>query len=115
MFGEQYGRDPLHPGELSGFVAQQSRPESSAIAGFDVTFSPVKSVSTLWAVAPREISERIEAAHEAAVVKAVQFLEEQAGYTRVGAHGVAQVQTRGLITAQFTHRDSRAGDPDLHT
>lgn len=115
MFAETYGRAPLHPGELSGFVAQQSRPESSAIAGFDVTFSPVKSVSTLWAIAPREVSERIEAAHQAAVIKAVEFLESQAGYTRVGAHGVAQVETRGLITAQFTHRDSRAGDPDLHT
>lgn len=115
MFAETYGRAPLHSGELSGFVAQQSRPESSAIAGFDVTFSPVKSVSTLWAIAPREVSERIEAAHQAAVIKAVEFLESQAGYTRVGTHGVAQVETRGLITAQFTHRDSRAGDPDLHT
>ena len=28
MFTEQHGRDPLHPGELSGFVAQQSRPDS---------------------------------------------------------------------------------------
>src|SRR6478736_2894069 len=115
MFTERYGREPLHPGELSGFLAQQSRPESSAIAGFDVTFSPVKSVSTLWAIAPREIAQRIEAAHEAAVIKAVEFLEAEAGYTRLGAHGVAQVQTRGLLTAQFTHRDSRAGDPDLHT
>ena len=26
-----------------------------------------------------------------------------------------QVDTRGLIGAVFTHRDSRAADPDLHT
>ena len=103
------------PGELSGFVAQQSRPDSSAVAGFDLTFSPVKSVSTLWAVAPRELSERIEAAHDAAVTRTLEFLQSEAGYTRVGARGVAQVNIRGLVAARFTHRDSRAGDPDLHT
>ena len=115
MFTELHGREPLHPGELSGFVAQQSRPDSSAVAGFDLTFSPVKSVSTLWAVAPREVSEQIEAAHDAAVTRTLEFLQTEAGYTRVGAHGVAQVDIRGLVAARFTHRDSRAGDPDLHT
>jgi len=94
---------------VSGFVAQQSRPDSSAVAGFDLTFSPVKSVSTLWAVAPREMSERIEAAHDAAVTRTLEFLQSEAGYTRVGAHGVAQVNIRGLVAARFTHRDSRAG------
>jgi hypothetical protein len=33
---------------------------------------------------------------------------------RVGA-GVRQVNVTGLVAAAFTHRDSRAGDPDLHT
>ncbi|MGE4361289.1 MAG: MobF family relaxase, partial [Mycolicibacterium sp.] len=36
-------------------------------------------------------------------------------FTRTGTNGVAQVDTEGLIAAVFTHRDSRAGDPDLHT
>ena len=36
-------------------------------------------------------------------------------FTRSGAAGVAQVDTTGLIGTAFTHRDSRAGDPDLHT
>ncbi len=30
-------------------------------------------------------------------------------------HGIAQVDTTGLIAAAFMHRDSRAGEPDLHT
>ena len=30
-------------------------------------------------------------------------------------NGVRQVNVRGLVAAAFTHRDSRAGDPDLHT
>ena len=34
---------------------------------------------------------------------------------RIGAGGPQQVDTRGLLAVAFTHRDSRAGDPDLHT
>ena len=42
-------------------------------------------------------------------------LEANAAFTRSGTNGVAQVDTTGLIATAFTHRDSRAGDPDLHT
>jgi hypothetical protein len=34
---------------------------------------------------------------------------------RTGANGIRQVDVQGLVAARFTHRDSRAGDPDLHT
>lgn len=115
LFGEQHGRAPLHDGELSGFLAQQSRLESASVAGFDLTFSPVKSVSSLWAVAAPAVSAQIEAAHDAAVAKTLAHLEATAVYTRIGPQGVRQVDVTGLIAAQFTHRDSRAGDPDLHT
>ena len=115
LFAAQHGREPVSTAELSGFISQQSRPEQTAVAGFDVTFSPVKSVSALWAVAPTVVSEQIEAAHRAAVAKTVAWIEKEAGYTRTGRRGVGQVQTRGLVMAAFTHRDSRAGDPDLHT
>ena len=30
-------------------------------------------------------------------------------------NGIRQVDVQGLLAAAFTHRDSRAGDPDLHT
>jgi conjugative relaxase-like TrwC/TraI family protein len=36
-------------------------------------------------------------------------------FSRTGANGVRQVNVQGLVAAAFTHRDSRAGDPDLHT
>ena len=86
-----------------------------SVAGFDLTFSPAKSVSTLWAIAPPEVASRIQHAHDAAVQDAVAFLEAHAVFTREGAGGARQVETRGLVAAAFTHRDSRAGDPDLHT
>ncbi|MDO5712733.1 MAG: MobF family relaxase [Micrococcales bacterium] len=86
-----------------------------AVAGFDLTFSPVKSVSTLWAVAPPEVAEAITRAHDAAVADALAFLEGHAIFTREGTDGVRQVEACGLVAAAFVHRDSRAGDPDLHT
>ena len=85
------------------------------MAGYDLTFSPVKSISTLWAVAPREVAAQVEAAHHDAVNDALAFLEKHALYTREGARGVRQVDVTGLVATAFTHRDSRAGDPDLHT
>ena len=85
------------------------------MAGYDLTFTPVKSVSALWAIAPAPIAAAIEQCHHQAVAETLQFLEEQAAFSRMGAHGVAQVNTAGLIAAAFDHRDSRAGDPNLHT
>ena len=115
LFGEEYGRPPADDRELSGFIARNTRAKTTAVAGYDLTFSPVKSVSALWAIAPLSVAEQIEAAHDAAVADVLEWLQDQAAFTRTGAGGVAQVDTEGLIAAAFTHRDSRAGDPDLHT
>lgn len=115
LFREEYGRPPADDRELSGFIARNTRAKTTAVAGYDLTFSPVKSVSALWAIAPVSVSEQIEAAHDAAVADVLEWLQDQAAFTRTGAGGVAQVDTEGLIAAVFTHRDSRAGDPDLHT
>ncbi|WP_233495768.1 MobF family relaxase [Geodermatophilus sp. TF02-6] len=115
LFAQEHGRAPADARELSGFLARVSRPGSSAVAGYDLTFSPVKSVSALWAIAPQQVAEQVEAAHAAAVADTLNWLERHASFTRLGAGGVRQVETTGLIAAVFTHRDSRAGDPDLHT
>lgn len=71
MFTETYGRDPVDARELSGHLARISRQATTAVAGYDLTFSPVKSVSTLWAVAPREVAEIIEQAHHDAVTDTI--------------------------------------------
>ena len=115
MFTETYGRPPADDRELSGFIASQSRAATTAVAGYDLTFTPVKSVSALWAIAPAPIARAIEDCHHQAVAETLEFLENNAAFSRMGAHGVAQVNTTGLIAAGFDHRDSRAGDPNLHT
>ncbi|MBF4999136.1 relaxase domain-containing protein [Nocardia sp. BSTN01] len=115
MFIEHYERPPLDDRELSGFVAKISRPKSAAVAGFDITFSPVKSVSALWAIAPIEVSERVASAHDAAVDDALGWLQEHGIFTRAGRNGVRQLDVDGIVAARFVHRESRCGDPDLHT
>ena len=115
LFITEFGRAPVDDRELSGFVARGSRQATKAVAGYDATCSPVKSVSALWAIAPTPVAAVIKDCHDAAVADFVAFLETHAGYTRSGRNGVAQLDTHGLIAAAFTHRGSRAGDPDLHT
>ena len=115
FFTAQHGRPPTDAREVAATIAKHSRQKTTAVAGYDLTFSPVKSVSALWAVAPRQVAALVELAHHDAVKDALAFIEAHALYTREGAQGVRQVDVTGLVGAAFTHRDSRAGDPDLHT
>jgi conjugative relaxase-like TrwC/TraI family protein len=115
FFRNKHGRDPIDAREIAATIAKHSRPRTQTVAGYDLTFSPVKSVSTLWAVADPPITAQIERAHQAAVRDALTFIERHALFTRQGRNGVRQVNVTGLVATAFTHRDSRAGDPDLHT
>jgi conjugative relaxase-like TrwC/TraI family protein len=115
FFAAEHGRPPQDARELVAAIAKHSRPQTTAVAGYDLTFSPVKSVSTLWALAEPAVSSQIENAHRAAIRDAVAFIEQHALFSRTGANGVRQVNVQGLVATAFTHRDSRAGDPDLHT
>jgi conjugative relaxase-like TrwC/TraI family protein len=115
FFRAEHGREPVDARELAGQIAKDSRPRTQTVAGYDLTFSPVKSVSTLWAVADLAVAAVIERAHQAAVQDALRFIENHALFTRTGPQGIRQVNVQGLVATAFTHRDSRAGDPDLHT
>ena len=95
---------PCRRGPLRSGVAFDDRPSPGSM-----------SVSALWALANPEISTAVERCHDLAVADSLRFMEERAIYTRRGRNGVRQVKTHGIVAASFTHRDSRAGDPDLHT
>ena len=115
FFRAEHGREPADARELAATIAKHSRPKTNAVAGYDLTFSPVKSVSVLWAISDPKTAAVIERAHQAAIKDALGFIESKALFTRRGTNGVRQVDVRGLVATAFTHRDSRAGDPDLHT
>ncbi len=109
------GRPAGTQSELEKFAVEASRPTRQPVAGFDLTFTPVKSVSVMWALSGDETRLAIQDAHHAAVARAVRFIETDVAHTRSGAGGVAQVDAQGVIAAQFDHWDSRTGDPNLHT
>ncbi len=115
LFRETQHRDPAGDGELKGFVARVAKPPRQPVAGVDLVFTPVKSVSVLWALGDERVRAQVEQAHEAAWRRAFAYVEQHAALTRTGAAGIAQVDTRGLVAAAFDHPDSRTGDPNLHT
>lgn len=82
--------------------------------GWDLTFSAPKSVSVLWSQAAPELRHQIQAAHHAAVLAALDYLQDAAAFTRVG-HGGRERQAAQLVVATFEHGTSRAQDPQLHT
>lgn len=82
--------------------------------GWDLTFSAPKSVSVLWSQADAERRARIQRAHEQAVQKAIDYLQETAALTRRGKGG-QWLEQAGLVVATFEHSTSRALDPQLHT
>ncbi|MEV6266714.1 MobF family relaxase [Kribbella sp. NPDC051936] len=86
-----------------------------AVAGFDLTFSPDKSVSALWATSDVGTQEQIVAAHHEAVHDVLALIEQQAAFTRTGERGAARLDVHGVIAAAFDHWDTRSGDPQLHT
>ncbi len=106
----------MHAGTPREYVVQPN-------AAFDVTFSPSKSVSALWAAhASAAVRQAVVDAHDAAVTVALSYLEDNAGHTRAGAGGLRRVESDGFIIATFRHRtsrstdpDARVGDPQLHT
>jgi conjugative relaxase-like TrwC/TraI family protein len=102
------GRHPATGEALSHHPARR-------VPGFDLTYRPPKSVSLLWALSDRDTAAQVVAAHDAAVVAAVGYLEREAGYSRRGAGGAETVQVDGFVAAAFRHRTSRANDPLLHT
>ena len=115
LFRETEHRDPFDDAELKRFHARAAKPARQPVAGVDLVFTPVKSVSTLWALGDEPVRRQVELAHEAAWRRAFAYLESHAALTRTGAAGIAQVETHGLVAAAFDHPDSRTGDPNLHT
>ncbi|GAA1718413.1 MobF family relaxase [Dietzia cercidiphylli] len=115
FYTEKFGYEHASGKDIVAWINRERDQVKQAVAGFDFTFSPVKSVSVLWALADEQTSARVAALHHEAVAEALSWAEDNAIYTRVGVKGIQQVKTRGLIASEFTHFDTRGGDPDLHS
>ncbi|MEW6474291.1 MAG: MobF family relaxase [Actinomycetota bacterium] len=112
--GAGHNRWLVPRGEVEAF--QQRRRATSAQAGWDLVFRPPKSYSVLWAVGGDELGSAIHAIHSEAVDAAIGYLEDAAIAARTAFHRrVVRTEAEGLVVAVFDHRDSRAGDPLLHS
>jgi conjugative relaxase-like TrwC/TraI family protein len=85
------------------------------VAGFDLVFSPPKSVSLLHALGDEDTRRAVNEAHLAAWKAALAYLEDEACVTRRGRNGVQREHAGGFVAAAYQHRTSRAQDPHLHT
>ena len=102
---------------------------------YDLTFSPPKTVTVLWASllqaaaeadaagneaeAERlaEQAEQVRAAVKRANDRMMAVAEREAAYVRTGHHSAATGEYRdgeGFITASFQQHDARDGNPQLH-
>ena len=83
-------------------------------AGFDLCFSAPKSVSVAM-VTDDNTRRDMVAAHDAAVARVLQKIEEREIGTRVTKNNVTEhVKTGNMLCAKFRHYVSRASDPQLH-
>jgi conjugative relaxase-like TrwC/TraI family protein len=101
------GRDPSS-GEML-------RSRAVHVTGWDVTYSPPKSVSVLHAAGDPRVTAETLAAHRAAVRSALEYLESEACWTRRGAGGTTRLVGEGFVGVEYVHRVSRAGDAQLHS
>ena len=100
--------DPI-TGKVLGRV-----PSTKAVGGFDLTFSPSKSVSVAWSLADRKTREIIYRCHQQAIAEVLSYAEREVFHSRTGSQGCVEEDVVGVAAASFTHFDSRDGDPQLH-
>ncbi|MCF7547312.1 MobF family relaxase [Pseudonocardia sp. WMMC193] len=110
--------------EIEAVAAGSGR---KAVAYYDLTFSPQKSVSILHAALRSEGRAEDAAAvvdvHRAALAEAMEFVEREAGYTRSGYHGKTAAgesvgrfdEATGLVWTRWDHSTNRNQEPQLHT
>ena len=98
----------LHP------AGSRMTAHATSVVGFDVTLSPSKSVSLVWALGTDHDAREVENALFAARDEVERYLEATACFVRRGHAGAVVAPGTGFLGAVFRHRTSRLGDPGIH-
>lgn len=109
------GAQPENGKQVIAWVTELQKDARQAVAGYDLTFSPVKSVSVLWGLADKDTSKMIAKLHHEAVAETLAWAEQTCLFSRRGSQGIAQLPALGMVASEFTHFETRGGDPDLHS
>ena len=104
--------DPVS-GEAIG-LTPKAPAGAAPVAGFDLTFSPSKSVSVAWALGDEETKLVIYDCHLQAIGYVLAYAEREVFRSRSGTNGIVEEDVTGVVAAAFTHWASRADDPQMH-
>lgn len=89
---------------------------SRRVSGYDLVFTAPKSASLLWAFGDVAVEQAVRVSHGEAWLSAFDYLAERAAAVRRRSGPDRRLlAVEGLVAAAFTHGQSRAGDPHLHT
>ena len=87
--------------------------------GYDIAFTPDKSVSVAYAMAKEngdlETAGKIREMHDAAVKKAMDYLETKALYRETSNGITSDVHSGNLIYASYFHEVNRERESNIHT
>ncbi|XMN10863.1 MobF family relaxase [Streptomyces griseobrunneus] len=123
MFGER-GRHPHADRIEASRLAAGDSPKKAfkagalgrrvTVTGVDFVFRPQPTIFLLWALRDEEIRQVIEAAHGYAIVRVLEWIEDEIAVIRYGKDGIYRVRPPGLVAARFRHYEARSGMPLLH-
>jgi conjugative relaxase-like TrwC/TraI family protein len=89
----------------------ESRKPPRVVAGYDLTFSPSKSVSILWAGGDDRTRTAVLEALDEGVAAGLRYMERHAIHVRVKGR---DERATDVIAADYLHTTSRALEPQLH-
>ncbi|MER5312263.1 MobF family relaxase [Streptomyces sp. NPDC002773] len=124
LFGER-GRHPYADRIEADRLAAGDSPKKAfkagalgrrvTVTGVDFVFRPQPTIYLLWAFGDEETRRVIEAAHERAIERVLEWIEDEVAVIRYGKDGIYRVRPPGgLVAARFRHYEARSGRPLLH-
>ncbi|MFD9606677.1 MobF family relaxase [Streptomyces sp. NPDC059970] len=123
LFGER-GRHPYADRIEADRLAKGESPKKAwkasalgrrvKVTGFDLVFRPQPTIYLLWALGDDETRRVIEAAHERAIERVLEWIEDEVAVIRYGKDGIYRDRPPGgLVAARFRHYEARPGMPLL--
>jgi len=101
--------------DLEGNTLVQAASNGVHRAGWDLTFSPSKSISVAWAFGNEEQKAAILACEKKAFESTVKYIEDNLIQARVTVNGkTTRIRTGNMIAARFDHYTTRELDPQFH-
>ncbi|MFF8910912.1 MobF family relaxase [Streptomyces olivaceoviridis] len=124
LFGER-GRHPYADRIEADLLAKGASPKKAfkagalgrrvMVTGVEFALRPQPTIYLLWALGDEETRRVIEAAHERAIERVLEWIEDEVAVIRYGKDGIYRVRPAGgLVAARFRHYEARSGRPLLH-